>query len=291
MGFLILLRNFFSDLSLSILSLIKILIVSKPVNKLPCKRKEECIILGNGPSLKDSLNICGDKTADFDLICVNFFAETDLYEKLKPRYYVLNPREFFLPVVIDSLMISRKKLFEKIRDNTTWEMFLFIPAQIRRYRQMTDIVRQNKNITIQYYNQTPIEGFRYLSHLFFGMRLGMPRPHNVIIPSLMLAIGMKYRNIWLFGAEHSWLKEITVDDSNNVLVNQKHFYDENSAKAETMRGAGDRKRKLHEVLEKFLLSFKGYHIIQDYSRKKDIKIFNSTPGSFIDAFEKKTLNI
>ena len=54
----------------------------------------------------------------------------------------------------------------------------------------------------------------------------------------------------------------------------------------------DRKeaRKLHEILHKFYLSFKGYFDIKAYAKKKGVSIINLTKGSFIDAFEKKPLS-
>ncbi len=45
-------------------------------------------------------------------------------------------------------------------------------------------------------------------------------------------------------------------------------------------------RKLHEVLIKFVHAFKGYHDIERYARSKGIIIYNATPQSFIDAFER-----
>ena len=118
----------------------------------------------------------------------------------------------------------------------------------------------------------------------------MPRPHNVIIPSLMIAINLKYKNIYLFGVDHSWLSEITVTDGNDVLINQKHFYDENISKPNTMNKGGVGKRKLYEVLEKFMLSFRGYFIIKDYANYRKTKILNATKNSYIDAFEKVSIN-
>lgn len=116
----------------------------------------------------------------------------------------------------------------------------------------------------------------------------MPRPHNVIIPSLMCGIWMGYKNIGLLGAEHSWLPTITVNDNNQVLLNHQHFYDD-GAKVNVMTYEGRRTRKLHEVLEKFYFSFRSYWIIQSFAEKQGVKITNFTPNSYIDAFPKQKL--
>ncbi|NJL74615.1 MAG: hypothetical protein HC892_05805 [Saprospiraceae bacterium] len=117
----------------------------------------------------------------------------------------------------------------------------------------------------------------------------MPRPHNVLIPSLMLAINIGFKEIFVVGADHSWLEELTVNENNEALLHQKHFYDEESSKPEYMYRQGKRPRKLHEILEKFMLSFRAYFDIREYSESKEVQIWNATPKSYIDAFERNTL--
>ncbi|MFT6246481.1 MAG: hypothetical protein ACJA0U_003477 [Salibacteraceae bacterium] len=51
-----------------------------------------------------------------------------------------------------------------------------------------------------------------------------------------------------------------------------------------------RPRMLHEIIHKFYLSFKGYWEIKDYAIKKNVKIYNSSENSMIDAFERKKLS-
>jgi hypothetical protein len=105
----------------------------------------------------------------------------------------------------------------------------------------------------------------------------------------MNAISIGFKTIYIFGADHSWLKDIEVDNDNNVLVNQKHFYDNDTSKPRPMHKKGIHNRKLHEVLMKFMLAFAGYHEINDYSRRKGINIYNATTGSYIDAFKRISL--
>jgi hypothetical protein len=124
----------------------------------------------------------------------------------------------------------------------------------------------------------------------------MPRPHNVLIPSLILSINMKFSNIYVCGADHSWLKEIYVDNENEVLLSQKHFYDKQAQKQSDYRdmavpqpmyhGGSNNKRKLHEVLEKFYYTFRSYWKIKSLAESQAVKIYNITPISYIDAFDR-----
>jgi hypothetical protein len=43
------------------------------------------------------------------------------------------------------------------------------------------------------------------------------------------------------------------------------------------------------MLEKFVMAFKSYHYIEKYAQWNKTKIWNGTPNSFIDAFERKIL--
>jgi hypothetical protein len=125
-----------------------------------------------------------------------------------------------------------------------------------------------------------------LDRVVLNKRLGMPRPHNVLIPSLMIGIWTGYKSINIYGADHSWLPMIKVLENNVPVLSQNHFYDKNIQEHKPMTKKGVGKRKLHEILHKFYLSFKAYHMIDKMAKKQEIKIVNLTKDSFIDAFDR-----
>ena len=123
----------------------------------------------------------------------------------------------------------------------------------------------------------------------------MPRPHNVLVGSLFLSIRMGYKEVYVYGADHSWLKDIFVAEDNMVYLSQKHFYDNQVDSSDHYAGSNRRPmystdknevRKLHEVLYKFTVTFKSYWELERYASKKAISINNCTPNSFIDAFSR-----
>jgi hypothetical protein len=111
-----------------------------------------------------------------------------------------------------------------------------------------------------------------------------------MIPSLMISIWKGYRKISLLGADHSWLSEISVTDNNEVLINQKHFYDAQSSIGQPLDKRGKGKRNLSELLYKFTTAFASYFEIRAFAEKKNITILNATKGSFIDAFDRIKLD-
>lgn len=272
------------------MSIIKIGVLSAFSIKLPysAKKNQECVILGNGPSLNMSLTELDFKFPDKDLICVNYFAETPFYTTLKPPLYVLNAPEMWLEDVDEDYYEKSDKLFTTIAEKTSWKLALFIPTPAKKYGRWKRKIETNALIEVYYFNTTPIDGFDKFKKFCFERNLGMPRPHNVLIPSIILTINLSYKKIYLLGAEHSWLKEIWVNDSNEVLLTQKHFYDEGSAKALPMNKLGKGSRKLHEVLIKFVYAFQGYFELKSYAEKQNVQILNATPESYIDAFDRVT---
>src|SRR5690606_36559269 len=110
-------------------------------------------------------------------------------------------------------IVMREKLADAILAKLTWKMILLIPFGAKN-SAFLKAVSQNKLLTIHYYNTTAVEGIPFFSHLLFNLKLGMPRPHNVLIPAIMTSVWSGYSNIYLYGADHSWLKEIYVAEDN-----------------------------------------------------------------------------
>jgi len=280
---------FLENLLFSSLSLIKILVTSKKVVIKGINQKADLVILGNGPSFKSQIADYFYFLQNKDLICVNHFPKTDFYEKLKPAYYVTSAPDLWLDDIDEKFVISSKQLFKTMASKTTWPLHFFIPYEAKQHLRWQEQLKFNNNIKIFFYNNTPVEGFNFISKILFNLKLGMPRPHNVMIPCLMIAIWLNYNKIFLWGTDHSWLKEITVDKDNNVLLNQKHFYDETTSKPETLDNRGKNKRNLGELLYKFMNAFQGYYTIERFAQSKYIEIINNTELSYIDAFKKEKL--
>lgn len=247
---------------------------------------DKAIIMGNGPSLNRSLAEFKELLKDYALISVNHFAESEIFKNLKPEIYVLNAPEMWMDDVEPFYYQKGEKLFDAICKNTNWDMNLFIPYSARKFERWQKVLRNNKNIKIHYFNSTPVEGYKWFRYLCYRKYMGMPRPHNVLIPSIMISLFLNFRKIYLFGTDHSWTKDLWVSEENEVLLNQKHFYDEKTSEAKPMDNLGKGKRRLHEVLQKFVYAFSGYFELEEYSITRGQDIINCTEGSYIDAFKR-----
>jgi len=291
-------RDFIVQLTNSIITVLRIVLLSNFFTKKISRntQNKEAVILGNGPSLNAFLENDLRLLQGRAVFAVNYFARTEEYATIKPTYYVICSPEYFLAERKEEFAQDRKETFKAIAQRTSWNMQLIVPALAKKNSIWKSEIEKNSNISIRYINTTPIEGFKSIVHFFFSRNLGMPRPHNVLIPSIFIAINLAYQKVYLTGTDHSWLKEIVVDEDNEVLLSQKHFYDKqtltekiekNKPTAKPMfKGISTEKRKLHEVLEKFYISFRSYWTLKNYADSRKVTVLNLTKESYIDAFEK-----
>ena len=289
MTLLLSIQDFIKKLFQVIETLARVIFLTRFSVDVPAAKSKTCLILGNGPSLRADLKKYPSFLKDKDLICVNHFPSTDLYEQLKPAVYVTSAPDLWLDDIDDRFVSQSKALFDTLAARTKWPLEFYIPFEAARHARWLNQVKGNQHIAIKYYNNVPVEGWRWFKFLCFRRKLGMPRPHNVMIPSLMIALWKNYNSIYLLGTDHSWLREISVTDTNEVLINQKHFYDEHESKSLPLDKRGKGKRNLPELLYKFMTAFASYFEIRDYATSRGSTIRNATRGSYIDAFDRISL--
>ncbi len=278
----------------SLLSLAKILV--SPGKKSGRIRnesgKEECVLLGNGPSLKPIVEKHSAFLSGKYLIAVNHFALTALYSELKPQGYVISAPEYWIEGVTPSWKEERIRFFTALQENTSWPLTLFLPSGARKVKYWQEMLVQNPNIRIHFYSNLPIEGFRRFVYFSLDRQWGIPRSHNVLGHSLSLSLFMRFKKIYLVGAEHSWLKDIWVDEDNTVYMSHTHFYSQGQAKPLPLYPhlLNSGQKRLHHILYKFMNTFQSYFTLEGYARKKGTEIINVTPGSYIDAFPRLNLD-
>jgi hypothetical protein len=284
-------KTFIWRLFQSIISIFRIVLFSKKTKLINVlKTSTDCIIIGNGPSLKNTIVNHRNFFAEKQLLAVNHFAISEYYEQLKPEFYLAIAHDLYYDDVNPEFIEASNRLFNTMAEKTSWEITLFMPFEAKKYLRWQTILNKNKNIQIKYINLTPADGFNSLTHWLFKKNLAMPRPHNVMIPSLIIGINLDFKTIYLVGAEHSWLKDITVNDNNQALIHNKHFYDTNTSKAKAFDKKGKGARNLPEILFTLMTTFNSYFVIKNYAEKQSVRIINCTEGSYIDAFERKKLN-
>lgn len=274
--------DFLNATGQSLKSIVKLALLSRRSGISHADRRgHPLIILGNGPSL--AKNIADDMHLlnSNDTLAVNFAGNTEEFKRIRPRYYLLMDPHFFTHPSPDP---NVGRLFGHLNNDVDWDMTLFIPTG----RKPAVMGINNPHIRFERFNPVGVEGYDWLVKMACDSGRGLPRPRNVLIPAIMVGIWLDYKDIYLLGADHSWLRTLDVDENNNVVSIQPHFYadgEEEHKRVATLF----RNTRLHELLWGFHLAFKGYHAIQRYASTIGVNIYNSTPGSYIDAFPRRDI--
>ena len=264
-------------LGATLASFIKIPIMSRRPSPKSRDRKDTIIIMGNGPSLRDAMEQDRDVLMAYPRLAVNLSALTPDFRDLRPDYYILADIAFFLKEKTGKV----PQLWEALR-SVDWQMTLFLPATARK---MPEVKSLPANITLKFYNLTPAEGFRCVMHPLYDSGLAMPRPRNVLIPSIISSMREGFRKIVLIGADHTWSKTLWVTERNRVVSVQPHFYKDDDAE---LRRAEEifKNVHIHDVYENYAIAFRSYFNVKAYADRRGVEILNATPGSFIDAFPR-----
>lgn len=268
-----------SRISETIKSIAKIILQSRPVSLKKETDGGRIIIMGNGPSLNRTIENHIGVLKKTPSMAVNFAALAPVFSDIRPGYYLMADPHFFCEGDDGgNLDILRHKLAE-----VSWPMTLFVPAHFRSAAK-----KYYPSAEIRTFNAIGIEGYTALAHLAYRHNLGMPRPRNVLIPAIMVAIAIGYKEIVITGADHSWMSTLSVTDDNEVVSVQPHFYKDSDREEARIRHEY-RGYRLHQIVESFAVAFKAYHRIEAYAESAGVRILNATPDSMIDAFPRTSL--
>ncbi|MCM1006205.1 MAG: hypothetical protein NC402_07920 [Prevotella sp.] len=244
------------------------------------KADEELVILGNGPSLKQTLAEEMPALMSRQRMVVNFAANAPEFFELRPQFYILADPHFFAGEATDP---NVARLWRNI-GKTEWPMILYVPC---KQLKEIEVLHKNKNLIFKGFNLTPAEGTPQIVHPLYDFGWAMPRPRNVMIPAIMVGIREGFKTIYIAGADHTWSKTLEVDDRNRVISVQPHFYEDNAEEQKRVETTYANYH-LHDILKSLYVAFRSYHQIQAWASDHGVRIINITPGSFIDAFPRQS---
>ena len=268
----------------SIVSLFSVILFSRqgaPNIKELAKRIEnldECYLLGTGPSLKKFVEL--DEALDGKTFMVmNNFFRSEYFEIIKPRFLVMVDPAYYREIKDDFSTASREDMVTAM-NKISWEITLIVPYEFKKGSTIGRI--RNSNVSYCYINNIPVDGFLEMSHYLYKNNLGMPWPGNVMIAAIFCCINIGFKKIYLLGAEHSWTKDLRVNDNNKVCYYDDHFYDSKS-----MRVVPNTNISL--MLSMIARGFKSHQQLNVYSQYRGCEVINLTENSFIDAYNRRKI--
>lgn len=265
----------------TVASLVKVPLMSGRPSPSGRGGKGTVIIMGNGPSLNEAMSLHREVLERMPKLAVNWAVATPDFFALKPEYYLLADGVFFS----DDRSGKVRQMWETF-GRVDWPMTLFIPT---RHRKFPELRHLPAGITVKRFNLTPAEGWKRVTHWLFRRGLAMPRPRNVLVPSIMCLMREGFSRIVLTGADHNWSQTLWVTDRNRVVTVQPHFYRDDDDELQRVEELY-KDIHIHQLYQSFAIAFKSYFDVQDYASSRGVSILNATPGSFIDAFPRISLD-
>jgi hypothetical protein len=280
-------KNFFLSLACSIGWLLKMTVhfyqlrLFNRLNMLEWKKPNAALrILGNGKSLNEVLDRLEGEVVDY--MVMNRHVLSENYPVLKPRYYILaDPHFFDHPEGL--------ALIAKIKAGTTWPMILFVPSWRKVIKKVNKAFAGSSTITVVPFNAMEYKGFKPVKYFLYRHNLSCPTVRNVLSAAIYTGICMKYRIIELYGVEHSWPKYLSVNESNEVCLENPHFFDTGEAEIKTWKELFGKDEKLYQVLRMYADMFEAYLELEEFAEQNSVEVLNCTKGSFIDAFKRKVI--
>ncbi len=244
-------------------------------------------ILGNGPSLKKQLPklIEQREWEQADMMAVNFFALSEEFRLIKPKYYILSDPMFFRKAGHSERI---ENLYNALA-TVEWQMTLYVQYYNPEKFDYTAAIANNPNIRIVKFHSTVFHGFRSVEFWCYRHGLGSGNWGTVVQNGILTAIQIGYRTIELYGVDHTLLDGLTVDNQNRLCRTASHYYDTTPAEPKPIYYNATnppRPYTMAEYLAETAELFRGHEVLRDFAKEEGVKIINRTAGSLIDAYER-----
>ena len=273
-----------SNMASTLVSVFRICILSKigtaykSHDYYKLKSHSTCVVLANGPSLKNAIEEGIEELIESDVFCVNLFFKSESFWIIKPRFYFVVDEQLFDPTY-DRTKEQVKEMQEALA-RIDWDMFLVTSPTVVDGGILANL--KNKKIKVIRMNTTSTDGFWWFKKLIFDLKMGMPKCQTVTNFAIMAAIMFNYNKVFLYGADHSWTRDLMVNDDNVTCYGDRHVYS-------TQLSVIKLDYSIAELLQDFANMFDSHQVINKYANNKGVDIINCTKGSFIDAYKRKII--
>jgi len=255
--------------------------------RTPGASSDELTLLANGPSLAGDLpRLLAGARAGSDFLAVNYFAEHEAFERLRPAYYVLSDPMFFRP----SAQCGRAAaLYRTLARKVAWPMTLYVQYyNPERFDYRAAL--PNALIRIVPFHTQSYRGFRQLEFRLYRRGLGSANFGTVIQHGEYIGLLLGYRTLHLYGVDHTLTEGLCVDEHNRLCRIDRHFYDDGSpAEAHPIcvnATCPPVPYTMASYMAELAELFRGHEVLRDYAASLGARIVNHTRGSMIDAYER-----
>jgi len=231
--------------------------VSTKIRRL--RKSEKCYVIMTGPSLTDTQL---DEIGDNDVITASGFWKHDLAKKLNIVAYAFYDKNYF------DKSEKSYAFFDSLFLNCSPKSIVG-PAHIIGSSYFTHLKKFNSSILLSKHHGLDEKSIS---------RSGLwPKFAGVSAYCLMLSVLAGYKEIHLLGFDHDYLANRSFD---------KHFYEGATIPGTIEKPLSELVTYQKEMSNNYRL-WENYYKIRSMAERRDIKIYNRTPGSYLDVFEFK----
>ncbi|MBR5802005.1 MAG: hypothetical protein IKY25_04580 [Alistipes sp.] len=254
--------------------------------------RSKCVaILGNGPSLKRELPqlIAQRAWEEKDILAVNFFALSEEFALIMPKYYVISDPMFFRKAGYGERV---QELYKALAEKVSWPIKLYVQYYNPEHFDYRSAIGHNPNIEIVPFHSIVFHGFRSIEFWCYRRGLGSGNFGTVIQNGEFIALQLGYRRIELYGVDHTLLDGLMVDEKNRVCRRKSHYYDSEQSPAEPIYYNATnppRPYTMSEYLSETAELFRGHEVLRDFSAECGAEIINRTAHSMIDAYKREPM--
>lgn len=231
--------------------------VSTKIGRL--RKSEKCYVIMTGPSLTDTQL---DEIGDNDVITASGFWKHNLAKKLNIVAYAFYDKNYF------DKSEKSYAFFDSLFLNCAPKSIVG-PAHIIGRSYFSHLNKFNTCILISKHH-----GLDAKSISRYGL---WPRFAGVSAYCLNLALFAGYREIHLLGFDHDYLVNRSLD---------RHFYDGATIPGTIEKPLSELVTYRQEMLNNSRL-WENYYKIKSLADRRKVRIYNRTPGSYLDVFELK----
>ncbi len=226
-------------------------------------RGKRCFILATGPSIneQDLKKLSGE----FCISISNFFVHKD-FNVIRPKYHVF--AESHDPITENQMATW----FYDAEKHFTPEIQVLMSAHDK---PTSDKIRLFSKQKIFYHLIDYRRQLSPSSEINFKHRI--PAIQTATHIAIYLALYLGAKEICLLGCDHDWILR---------QWENKHFYFENQNVLFEHKKVLKKTVDMETEFKNYLKLWDIYKRIRDYGERRGVKIWNCTPGSFLDVFPK-----
>lgn len=263
-------------------------------NKFPNKDKnrgKKAYVMGNGPSLKQVLKKFenGEFQISSDSFFVNMAPLDPVFYKVKPSHLFLS--DFVFAQDTEGRTKRVRMMYDMLQEKVDWDLTIYVNIGKAKYcNQLVAYSRiTNTNIDFVFLNRNNCDDLcAQWRHRLYDKGWFMPTEATVVNTAIYVAILEGYSEIELYGVEHNMFKNLVVNDENQLCIIEHNFYDKQDSLVPVVNdGSNVSSGKMHNYMFFIWKMFDSHRLLSEYAEYRNCKIYNCTPDSMIDVYERK----